>query len=148
MEKELLEKEAREKYGAIKIDDDCYLLPSNLISFDDEIDYAFDDYGWFREQELMEGLKKLDEIVQDGDTLVINCQKMMDFNKKSLQVLVTRDDVEFAGKLIVTSNLTDIERDCLINLMADFFLDRNKKVEIIFLVCYDYELLEFFMSED
>ena len=133
--KEHIEKKLKEQYGGIKIDEDRYLIPSNIISVDDDLEKDID-------LSLKNQLENIEIEVKSGDYLAITCKKILPNNKKILEIVNMSNSQENVAALEFKGNLDDDERYEFIRQIALFYkLYKNKKVNITFYVCYNYEMV-------
>lgn len=143
-EKHIQEVEAKagKEYNAVKIDDDSYIIPANVVKSDD-IDQAFRDSNMYKDEALrkaIEGIK-----ANDGDYISISCKSILEGNKKVLEVVNISSEEQEIRELIVDSELDHYEREMLVNMIA--YTHKDKGLYVTFYLNYNFELFEQLVSE-
>lgn len=133
--REFIEKKASEEYGAVRLGEDSYLIPANVVDTKN-ISLDFKDDDMFKDNKLVKSIEQLE--VNDGDYLSISCKKLLPRNKKVVEVLVIGE--EEIGELTITSDLLYDDREMLLNMIA--YIHRNKELYITFYLHYNFSLLE------
>lgn len=137
-----VEAKAGEEYNAVKIDEDSYIIPANVVKTDD-IDQAFKDSNMYRDEALrkaIEGIK-----ANKGDYISISCKAILGGNKKVLEVVNISNDEQEIRELIVDSELDYYEREMLLNMIA--YTHKDKELYVTFYLNYNFSLLEQLVSE-
>lgn len=136
-----VERKASEDYGTIKIGEDSYIIPSNVVKTS-EIDMTFnDDVDMCLDERLIEQIKALK--VSDGDYISISCKEILEDNYKLLEAVIINE--EEIDELMVKSDLLYHQREMLLNMIA--YYHKDKEVCITFYLHYNFELLEKLVSE-
>lgn len=136
-----VERKASEDYGTIKIGEDSYIIPSNVVRTS-EIDMAFkDNVDMCLDERLIEQIKALK--VSDGDYISISCKEILEDNYKLLEAVIINE--EEIDELMVKSDLLYHQREMLLNMIA--YYHKDKEVCITFYLHYNFELLEKLVSE-
>ena len=136
-----VEGKASEDYGAIKIGEDSYIIPSNVVRTS-EIDMAFkDNVDMCLDERLIEQIKVLKVI--DGDYISISCKEILEDNYKLLEALIISEEEVY--ELMVKGDLLYDQREMLLNMIA--YYHKEKEVYITFYLHYNFELLEKLVSE-
>lgn len=133
--REFIEKKASEEYGAVKLGEDSYLIPANVVNTK-EISLAFQDNDMYKDAELVQAISKLE--VSNGNYLSLSCKKILSGKKKVVEIAVIGEDC--IEDVIVTSDLLYDDREMLVNLVA--YLHKEKELYITFYLHYNYELVE------
>lgn len=85
-----VERKASEDYGTIKIGEDSYIIPSNVVKTS-EIDMTFnDDVDMCLDERLIEQIKALK--VSDGDYISISCKEILEDNYKLLEAVIINEE--------------------------------------------------------
>ena len=136
---ERIERKAFEKYGAIKINEDIYMIPSNKVCSTD-IDDSYLKSEFFSDSNLIKEIRKLK--FEENDFISITCKKIKKNNVKILELIkVTENEAEDCViELKVKSNLSYEDRESLIHLIANEYRDRQ--IFVNFYVHYDFNQLE------
>ena len=136
---ERIERKAFEKYGAIKINEDIYIIPSNKLCSTD-IDYSYLKSEFYSDSNLIKEIRKLK--FEENDFISITCKKIKKNNVKILELIkVTENEAEDCViELKVKSNLSYEDRESLIHLIANEYRDRQ--IFVNFYVHYDFNQLE------
>lgn len=136
-----VEGKASEDYGAIKIGEDSYIIPSNVVRTS-EIDMAFkDNVDMCLDERLIEQIKVLK--VSDGDYISISCKEILEDNYKLLEAFIISEEEVY--ELMVKGDLLYDQREMLLNMIA--YYHKEKEVYITFYLHYNFELLEKLVSE-
>lgn len=136
-----VEGKASEDYGAIKIGEDSYIIPSNVVKTS-EIDMTFnDDVDMCLDERLIEQIKVLK--VSDGDYISISCKEILEDNYKLLEAFIISEEEVY--ELMVKGDLLYDQREMLLNMIA--YYHKEKEVYITFYLHYNFELLEKLVSE-
>lgn len=136
-----VERKASEDYGTIKIGEDSYIIPSNVVKTS-EIDMTSnDDVDMCLDERLIEQIKALK--VSDGDYISISCKEILEDNYKLLEAVIINE--EEIDELMVKSDLLYHQREMLLNMIA--YYHKDKEVCITFYLHYNFELLEKLVSE-
>lgn len=136
-----VEGKASEDYGAIKIGEDSYIIPSNVVRTS-EIDMAFkDNVDMCLDERLIEQIKVLK--VSDGDYISISCKEILEDNYKLLEAFIISEEEVY--ELMVKGDLLYDQREMLLNMIA--YYHKDKEVCITFYLHYNFELLEKLVSE-
>lgn len=136
-----VEGKASEDYGAIKIGEDSYIIPSNVVRTS-EIDMAFkDNVDMCLDERLIEQIKVLK--VSDGDYISISCKEILEDNYKLLEAFIISEEEVY--ELMVKGDLLYDQREMLLNMIA--YYHKEKEVYITFYLHYNFELLEKLISE-
>ena len=136
-----VEGKASEDYGAIKIGEDSYIIPSNVVRTR-EIDMAFkDNVDMCLDERLIEQIKVLK--VSDGDYISISCKEILEDNYKLLEAFIISEEEVY--ELMVKGDLLYDQREMLLNMIA--YYHKEKEVYITFYLHYNFELLEKLVSE-
>ena len=136
---ERIERKAFEKYGAIKINEDIYMIPSNKVCSTD-IDDSYLKSEFFSDSNLIKEIRKLK--FEENDFISITCKKIKKNNVKILELIkVTENEAEDCIiELKVKSNLSYEDRESLIHLIANEYRDRQ--IFVNFYVHYGVNQLE------
>ena len=125
---EMIEKKAFEEYGVIKLNEDSYMVPSNVAYSEEEI---IKESSLIELVVLEEAIKKLEvedndlnEIIQKDDYIL----EIVNINKSKVE------------KITVKGKLNYDEREELVELIAA--LNKNKKVKVTFWLHYNYEMIK------
>ena len=136
-----VEGKASEDYGAIKIGEDSYIIPSNVVRTS-EIDMAFkDNVDMCLDERLIEQIKVLK--VSDGDYISISCKEILEDNYKLLEAFIISEEEVY--ELMVKGDLLYDQREMLLNMIA--YYHKEKEVYITFYLHYNFELLKKLISE-
>ena len=140
-----IEKKASEMFGAIKLGEDSYIIPSNMVN-SKEVDDSFLDSELYKDEELKNEIRKLK--FRDKVYVSITCKKIKKDNVKVLEFVnvIENIDSESITELAVKSNLLYEDREHLLNMIADEH--RDKQVFLTFYIHYNFNLLEGLVSED
>ena len=114
---ERIERKAFEKYGAIKINEDIYIIPSNKLCSTD-IDDSYLKSEFYSDSNLIKEIRKLK--FEENDFISITCKKIKKNNVKILELIkVTENEAEDCViELKVKSNLSYEDRESLIHLIV------------------------------
>ena len=136
---ERIERKAFEKYGAIKINEDIYMIPSNKVCSTD-IDDSYLKSEFYSDSNLVKKIRNLQ--CKENDFISITCKKIKSNNVKILELIkVTENEAEDCViELKVKSNLSYEDRESLIHLIANEYRDRQ--IFVNFYVHYDFNQLE------
>ena len=136
---ERIERKATEMFGAIKINEDIYIIPSNKLCSTD-IDDSYLKSEFYSDSNLIKEIRKLK--FEENDFISITCKKIKKNNVKILELIkVTENEAEDCViELKVKSNLSYEDRESLIHLIANEYRDRQ--IFVNFYVHYDFNQLE------
>ena len=130
---EMIEKKAFEEYGVIKLNEDSYMLPSNVAYSEEEIKK---ESSLIELVVLEEAIKKLE--VEDNEYIGLNLNEIIQKDEYILEIVnINKSKVE---KITVKGKLDYDEREELVKLIAA--LNKNKKVKVTFWLHYNYEMIK------
>ena len=130
---EMIEKKAFEEYGVIKLNEDSYMVPSNVAYSEEEI---IKESSLIELVVLEEAIKKLE--VEDNEYIGLNLNEIIQKDEYILEIVnINKSKVE---KITVKGKLDYDEREELVELIAA--LNKNKKVKVTFWLHYNYEMIK------
>ena len=130
---EMIEKRAFEEYGVIKLNEDSYMVPSNVAYSEEEI---IKESSLIELVVLEEAIKKLE--VEDNEYIGLNLNEIIQKCEYILEIVnINKSKVE---KITVKGKLDYDEREELVELIAA--LNKNKKVKVTFWLHYNYEMIK------
>ena len=130
---EMIEKKAFEEYGVIKLNEDSYMVPSNVAYSEEEI---IKESSLIELVVLEEAIKKLE--VEDNEYIGLNLKEIIQKDEYILEIVnINKSKVE---KITVKGKLDYDEREELVELIAA--LNKNKKVKVTFWLHYNYEMIK------
>lgn len=130
---EMIEKRAFEEYGVIKLNEDSYMVPSNVAYSEEEI---IKESSLIELVVLEEAIKKLE--VEDNEYIGLNLKEIIQKDEYILEIVnINKSKVE---KITVKGKLNYDEREELVELIAA--LNKNKKVKVTFWLHYNYEMIK------
>lgn len=130
---EMIEKRAFEEYGVIKLNEDSYMVPSNVAYSEEEIKK---ESSLIELVVLEEAIKKLE--VEDNEYIGLNLNEIIQKDEYILEIVnINKSKVE---KITVKGKLDYDEREELVKLIAA--LNKNKKVKVTFWLHYNYEMIK------
>ena len=130
---EMIEKRAFEEYGVIKLNEDSYMVPSNVAYSEEEI---IKESSLIELVVLEEAIKKLE--VEDNEYIGLNLNEIIQKDEYILEIVnINKSKVE---KITVKGKLDYDEREELVKLIAA--LNKNKKVKVTFWLHYNYEMIK------
>lgn len=130
---EMIEKKAFEEYGVIKLNEDSYMVPSNVAYSEEEI---IKESSLIELVVLEEAIKKLE--VEDNEYIGLNLNEIIQKDEYILEIVnINKSKVE---KITVKGKLDYDEREELVKLIAA--LNKNKKVKVTFWLHYNYEMIK------
>ena len=130
---EMIEKKAFEEYGVIKLNEDSYMVPSNVAYSEEEIKK---ESSLIELVVLEEAIKKLE--VEDNEYIGLNLNEIIQKDEYILEIVnINKSKVE---KITVKGKLNYDEREELVKLIAA--LNKNKKVKVTFWLHYNYEMIK------
>ena len=130
---EMIEKKAFEEYGVIKLNEDSYMLPSNVAYSEEEI---IKESSLIELVVLEEAIKKLE--VEDNEYIGLNLNEIIKKEEYILEIVnINKSKIE---KITVIGKLDYDEREELVELIAA--LNKNKKVKVTFWLHYNYEMIK------
>ena len=130
---EMIEKRAFEEYGVIKLNEDSYMVPSNVAYSEEEI---IKESSLIELVVLEEAIKKLE--VEDNEYIGLNLNEIIQKDEYILEIVnINKSKVE---KITVKGKLNYDEREELVKLIAA--LNKNKKVKVTFWLHYNYEMIK------
>ena len=130
---EMIEKKAFEEYGVIKLNEDSYMVPSNVAYSEEEIKK---ESSLIELVVLEEAIKKLE--VEDNEYIGLNLNEIIQKDEYILEIVnINKSKVE---KITVKGKLDYDEREELVELIAA--LNKNKKVKVTFWLHYNYEMIK------
>ncbi len=130
---EMIEKRAFEEYGVIKLNEDSYMVPSNVAYSEEEIKK---ESSLIELVVLEEAIKKLE--VEDNEYIGLNLNEIIQKDEYILEIVnINKSKVE---KITVKGKLNYDEREELVELIAA--LNKNKKVKVTFWLHYNYEMIK------
>ncbi|WP_308000901.1 hypothetical protein [uncultured Clostridium sp.] len=130
---EMIEKKAFEEYGVIKLNEDSYMVPSNVAYSEEEI---IKESSLIELVVLEEAIKKLE--VEDNEYIGLNLNEIIQKDEYILEIVnINKSKVE---KITVKGKLNYDEREELVELIAA--LNKNKKVKVTFWLHYNYEMIK------
>lgn len=135
-----VEAKASEEYGAIKVGEDSYIIPANVVNTK-EIDQDFKDKNIYSDNALIKAIEGIE--TNDGDYISISCKAILEGNRKVLEVVNMAN--EEIVDIVVESDLDYQEREMLLNMMAD--IHKDKSVFFTFHLHYNFSLLEQLVSK-
>lgn len=138
--KEKIESKASEEYGVVKLGEDSYIVPANVVNTK-SIELDFKESNFYKDENLKKDIARLDII--SGDYISISCKGILNDNKKILEVVVIGTDE--INDLTVTSDLNYEERELLLNMIA--YIHKDKEVYVTFYLHYNFELVQELISE-
>lgn len=136
---EKVEKEAKEKLGAIKVVEDFYMVPTNKICSKD-VTNTYLDSKIYSDLNLAKEIRKLK--FKENDYISIRCKKEKRNNVKILELLIITEDRngEWTIDIKVKSDLSYEDREALIHLIANE--NRDKLIFITFHEYHTFDSLE------
>ena len=130
---EMIEKRAFEEYEVIKLNEDSYMVPSNVAYSEEEI---IKESSLIELVVLEEAIKKLE--VEDNEYIGLNLNEIIQKDEYILEIVnINKSKVE---KITVKGKLNYDEREELVELIAA--LNKNKKVKVTFWLHYNYEMIK------
>ena len=130
---EMIEKRAFEEYGVIKLNEDSYMVPSNVAYSEEEI---IKESSLIELVVLEEAIKKLE--VEDNEYIGLNLKEIIQKDEYILEIVnINKSKVE---KITVKGKLNYDEREELVELIAA--LNKNKKVKVTFWLHYNYKMIK------
>ena len=130
---EMIEKKAFEEYGVIKLNEDSYMVPSNVAYSEEEI---IKESSLIELVVLEEAIKKLE--VEDNEYIGLNLNEIIQKDEYILEIVnINKSKVE---KITVKGKLNYDEREELVELIAA--LNKNKKVKVTFWLHYNFEMIK------
>ena len=130
---EMIEKKVIEEYGVIKLNEDSYMVPSNVAYSEEEIKK---ESSLIELVVLEEAIKKLE--VEDNEYIGLNLNEIIQKDEYILEIVnINKSKVE---KITVKGKLNYDEREELVELIAA--LNKNKKVKVTFWLHYNYEMIK------
>ena len=130
---EMIEKRAFEEYGVIKLNEDSYMVPSNVAYSEEEI---IKESSLIELVVLEEAIKKLE--VEDNEYIGLNLNEIIKKEEYILEIVnINKSKIE---KITVKGKLDYDEREELVKLIAA--LNKNKKVKVTFWLHYNYEMIK------
>ena len=130
---EMIEKRAFEEYGVIELNEDSYMVPSNVAYSEEEI---IKESSLIELVVLEEAIKKLE--VEDNEYIGLNLNEIIQKDEYILEIVnINKSKVE---KITVKGKLNYDEREELVELIAA--LNKNKKVKVTFWLHYNYEMIK------
>lgn len=130
---EMIEKRAFEEYGVIKLNEDSYMVPSNVAYSEEEI---IKESSLIELVVLEEAIKRLE--VEDNEYIGLNLNEIIQKDEYILEIVnINKSKVE---KITVKGKLDYDEREELVKLIAA--LNKNKKVKVTFWLHYNYEMIK------
>ena len=130
---EMIEKKAFEECGVIKLNEDSYMVPSNVAYSEEEI---IKESSLIELVVLEEAIKKLE--VEDNEYIGLNLNEIIQKCEYILEIVnINKSKVE---KITVKGKLNYDEREELVELIAA--LNKNKKVKVTFWLHYNYEMIK------
>lgn len=130
---EMIEKKAFEEYGVIKLNEDSYMVPSNVAYSEEEI---IKESSLIELVVLEEAIKKLE--VEDNEYIGLNLKEIIQKDEYILEIVnINKSKVE---KITVKGKLNYDEREELVELIAA--LNKNKKVKVTFWLHYNYKMIK------
>lgn len=130
---EMIEKKAFEEYGVIKLNEDSYMVPSNVAYSEEEI---IKESSLIELVVLEEAIKKLE--VEDNEYIGLNLNEIIQKDEYILEIVnINKSKVE---KITVKGKLNYDEREELVELIAA--LNKNKKVKVTFWLHYNYDMIK------
>lgn len=130
---EMIEKKAFEEYGVIKLNEDSYMVPSNVAYSEEEI---IKESNLIELLVLEEAIKKLE--VEDNEYIGLNLNEIIQKDEYILEIVnINKSKVE---KITVKGKLNYDEREELVELIAA--LNKNKKVKVTFWLHYNYDMIK------
>lgn len=143
---ENIENKASEMFGAVKLGDNSYIIPSNVVK-STSIDKSYLESDLYQDEKLRKEVSEL--VFNDKEYISITCKKIMNNNIKLLEIVRLKEDMDEDNSIIeleVKSNLAYDDREHLLNMIAD--VNNDKEVYLTFYIHYDFNLLEGLVSED
>lgn len=138
--REEVEKKAYEEYGVVKLGEDSYIVPSNVVKTKDILT-EFIDSDFYKNDALRKAIGQFE--VDNGDYISVSCKVILGENEKVLEVVdITNEEII---DITVNSSLDYEEREKLVNMIA--YIHRNKELTITFYLHYNFELIEQLVSE-
>lgn len=135
--RDVIEKIAKEKYGAVKIAEGSYLIPANIVK-SNEVNSSFEDNSMYQDITLREALRNVK--AEQGEHISVSCKNILPTGEKIIEVInVSKDDVKVV-EVNVNHKLDHYGRQDLLNLIANEINVNN--ILLTFYVHYNYELLE------
>ena len=130
---EMIEKKAFEEYGVIKLNEDSYMVPSNVAYSEEEI---IKESSLIELVVLEEAIKKLE--VEDNEYIGLNLKEIIQKDEYILEIVnINKSKIE---KITVKGKLNYDEREELVELIAA--LNKNKKVKVTFWLHYNYDMIK------
>ena len=121
------------QYGVIKLNEDSYMVPSNVAYSEEEI---IKESSLIELVVLEEAIKKLE--VEDNEYIGLNLKEIIQKDEYILEIVnINKSKVE---KITVKGKLNYDEREELVELIAA--LNKNKKVKVTFWLHYNYDMIK------
>lgn len=146
--KKRIEKRAIKELGAVKTNGDHYYIPANKAEANG-LDISFKKNEMYKDVELIDSIKKIS--FKKGENIILSAKDMLDDGRIVVQVGAIRQDsygnivsCYEAGKLIINSELDDLDRDILVNMFA--YLHRDKDMTVTFLLVYSFKMLDEYLA--
>lgn len=139
MSRELVDEKGYEYLGAIKIDDDLYIVPTNIVRTL-EIDRSFLKGEISKNSKLIRDIEALE--FPDEGCISVNCKDKFEDGTKVIEInnieKFENEEVDCA-EILLKSELTWDDREELLTIMAN--LNKDKDLCFTFYIPYNYETL-------
>lgn len=137
--REKIENMAFEKYGAIKISDDNYMIESNSVCSADNYVPVL-NCNLYSDVELIKNIRKME--FKNNDLISVTCKKIKRNNVKVLELIRVTENMseDSIMELEVKSNLLYEDREALLQIIANE--NRDKQVFVSFYVNYNFGQLQ------
>lgn len=142
--REKIEEMAFEKYGAIKISDDSYMIESNSVCSSDNYVPVL-NCNLYSDVELIKNIRKME--FKNNDLISVTCKKIKKNNVKVLELIRVTENMseDYAMELEVKSNLLYEDREALLQMIANE--NRDKQVFVSFYVNYNFGQLQELLND-
>ncbi|CDM70009.1 hypothetical protein CM240_2892 [Clostridium bornimense] len=140
---EEIEREAYNKFMAVKIDEDRYIFPANIVNTE-AIDANFKKSDLFNDLALVKKVKSMD--FSKSNSVIITCADKYEDGTNVVELVDTKeidnDDLEdniYRVEVKADMNTNDGRQD-FIELLAYF--NRDRDIVFQFFICYDLEQIK------
>lgn len=131
-----IEKEAQEKFNAIKVVEGMYIIPTNNICSQDITNINFDN-KFYSDSNLVNDIRNIE--LKENDYISIRCKKEKWNNIKVLELLIVTENEkeDRAIDIKVKSDLSYEDREDLIKLIAN-----ENRDKVVFITFHEYHTFE------
>ena len=139
---EEIEREAYNKFMAVKIDEDRYIFPANIVNTE-AIDANFKKSDLFNDLALVKKVKSMD--FSKSNSVIITCADEYEDGTNVVELVDTKeiDNDDFEDNIYRVEIKSDMDTDGrqdFIELLAYF--NRDRDIVFQFLICYDLEQIK------